>query len=177
MVSQVWPPHAALPPGRKGFSLLEMVVVIGTLQILMALIAGTLWAMVRIERKAGSDFQRTLVQGALADQFRSDVAAAVAAPNQSDGGAAGPRCLILRTPDGGEVVYRWDIERLERAVTAGTRTWRQYLPLGVEEGVVEFARADDGRVIILRLTEWHGEKSLRRQRLVEISAALGGDRR
>jgi Tfp pilus assembly protein FimT len=161
---------------RRAFSLLEMLIVIAALQVFLALIAGTMWAMVRIERSAAADFQRALTQGALADQFRADVAAAATAPGKLDGVAAGPQCLILRNADEKKIIYRWDGEHLQRAAISAAGTTRQRLPLGVDEAAVEFARDGAGRLLTLRLTETHGQGSTRRQHLVEIRAALGGDR-
>jgi hypothetical protein len=162
---------------RPAFSLLEMTVVLAALQILLALIAGILWATVRIERSAAADFQRTLNQDALAEQFRTDVANAAAAPLGLDDLVAGPDCLILRKADGSKVIYRWAGERLERSETTKSGTTVRHLPLGVEQARVEFTRAEDGRLLTLRLTEVHGLGNARRQHLVVVTAALGGDLR
>jgi hypothetical protein len=154
-----------------------MAVVLAALQILLALIAGILWATVRIERIAAADFQRTLFQDTLAEQFRTDVASAAAAPLRLEDVAAGPDCLILRKADGSKVVYRRAGEGLERSETTKSGTTVRHLPLGVDEASVEFTRAEDGRLLTLRLTEVRGQGSARRPHLVAITAALGGDLR
>jgi hypothetical protein len=154
-----------------------MIVVLAALQVFLALVAGILWATVRIERTAAADFQRTLVQDALAEQFRTDVANAAAAPERLGDMMAGPACLILRMEDGTTVIYRWAGERLERSVTKASATTTSHLPLGVEQASVEFVKAQDGRLLTLRLTEVHGQGNARRQYVVNVTAARGGDLR
>jgi hypothetical protein len=163
--------------GRRGISLLEMLVVMAALQVFLALMVGLLWAMVRIERSAGADFHRTLEQGALADQFRADVAGASNVLKKWWDVAAGPECLILRTRDGKTIVYRWHDEHLERSEISDGKTALRRLPLGVEEASVKFARTEGGRLISLWVLELHGQGSLRRERAVEFKAALGSELR
>jgi prepilin-type N-terminal cleavage/methylation domain-containing protein len=162
------------PSRRPAFTLLEMLVVMTAIVVLLALTAQVLWAMVRIERAAAADFQRTLAQAALADQFRADVAAAADAPARLNDATADRRCLILKNGTDW-VVYKWDGKQLNRTASGMAR--RGALSAGVDEADVEFTRAADGRLITLRLTETHGQGSARHTRPVEITAALGGDLR
>jgi hypothetical protein len=143
-------------------------VVIAALNVFFAITAGLLWAAIRIERSAAADFERTLVQGALADQFRADVAGSTAAEIAVD-----LKGLILRQADAKTVTYRWNGETLER--TAGET--KQTLPLGLEKAGVEFARSVDRRQVVLRVLETRGQGSTERTERVEIMAALGGDLR
>jgi hypothetical protein len=158
---------------RSGFSLIEIVVIIAALQVFLTATVGLLWAAIRIERAAGADLERTLVQDALANQFRADVGQASSAPAKFLESVTGPGCLILRQADDKAVIYRWDGQRLERS--AGTT--KQILPLGVEQADVEFTHSTDGRRITLWLTETRGQGSALRTERREITAALGGDLR
>ena len=155
-------------PGRRAFALLEIMVIIAALNVFFAITVGLLWAAIRIERSAAADFERTLVQGALADQFRADVAGSTAAEI-----AGAPRRLILRQADAKAITYRWDGATLERSAGQAKQT----LPLGVEKAGVEFIRSTDGRMIVLRVIETRGHGSTQRTERVEITAALGGDLR
>jgi len=152
-----------------------MAAVMVGLQVFLALSVGILWASIRIEQSAAEDFQHTVSQCTLADQFRADVAASASAPKKLDGETAGPTCLILRRPDGQHVIYHWDGAHLKRTARKGAGTSSQLLPLGAEQAAVEFTQAEAGRLITMRLTETHGQGSTLRTDRLDITAALGGD--
>jgi prepilin-type N-terminal cleavage/methylation domain-containing protein len=151
---------------RAGFTLLEMLVVMAALGLLMVLIAGLLTGLVRAERAASEDFQRLLVQSALADRFREDVSRAVDAPERLGEQEAGQACLILRRPDKSHIVYRWtgsELTRQERPLQEAA----QVMPVGGEQVSATFLRGEpDNRVVILRL------KGLRHE--IDFAAALEG---
>lgn len=151
---------------RRGFYLLELVVIMAALQVFLTIVVGLLWAAIRIERSTAADFERTLVQGHLADQFRTDVAGATAAEIPAD-----PRRVVLAHPGAPTIRYAWDGEKLQRSAGAS----RQILPLGVEQAGLEFLRSADGRLITLRLNTMRGPASARRPERIDITAALGGD--
>jgi hypothetical protein len=146
--------------------LLELVAIMAALQVFLAIMVGLLWAAIRVERSTAADFQRTLAQGNLADQFRTDVAGATSVEIGAD-----RKQLLLVQPDAKKLIYRYDREKLERSAGAAT----QILPLGVEEAAVEFTRSADGRLITLRLTAPRGPASAQRAEHVDITAALGGN--
>jgi hypothetical protein len=151
---------------RRAFYLLELVVIMAALQVFLAIVVGLLWAAIRVERSTAADFERTLIQGHLADQFRTDVAGATAAEIPAD-----LRRVVLVNPGAPTISYDWDGEKLQRSAGAS----RQILPLGVEQAGVEFIRTADGRLVTLRLSETRGPASARRTERIEITAALGGD--
>src|SRR5271157_3899893 len=169
------PTALAARRARRGFSLGEMLAVMVGLQVFLTLVVGVLWAAIRIERAAAADFERTLVQGALADQFRADVAGAASVPKKLGLEDAGPTCLILRRPNGKYVIYSWDGERLIRTVKSDALRSQQMLPLGAEKAAVEFTQSGSGSLITLRLTETRGQGSAQRSGWADITAALGGD--
>ncbi|HMF17095.1 MAG TPA: prepilin-type N-terminal cleavage/methylation domain-containing protein [Gemmataceae bacterium] len=157
---------------RKGFTLIEMITVMVMIGFLFSIIAAAILATVKIEKAEAASYQKMVVQHALADQFRADVAAASSAPDQWQDWVKGPDCLILKTNATDHVVYHWHEGKLERIENAGKKLSKQYLPLGDKKLTVEFTDASDPPVTLtLRL------KSPPPRPAVEISAALGGDRK
>lgn len=157
---------------RRGFSLLELAAMIFVLGLLLTMIAGLVWATVRIERAEAESFQRSITVGSLADEFRADVAAAEAAPEQLDRHVAGRHCLILQKKDGA-VIYRWTGGRLERSEKTRGEVAMQALTVPTQTTSVEFSRVKDklGLVEIALRSEGPPTPG---NRPVQIQAALGG---
>jgi prepilin-type N-terminal cleavage/methylation domain-containing protein len=158
---------------RPAFTLIEILVVMGILALILVIAAGLLLGAFQTERASAGVYRRLHAQALLADQFRDDVAGAVAAPETVDQHKAGPACLILRMADGSHVIYRWDADHLERAVRVGTAETSRKLPVGGRGVRAELARS--GGIVTLRLIEGHDHSDVKRQ--LDIAAALGGDRR
>ncbi len=162
--------------GRRGFTLMEMVVVISMLSVMMLVIAATLWGAVKTERADAAQFHRITVQTQLADQFRGDVRGAMECVDTFRELSAGLACLILKMGPDRHLVYQWTGERLTRtefAVEAQTIS----LPVGGDRISVEFVQSSSAdRVVQLRLLESRGVGSSRRTWPVEIDAFVGGDR-
>ena len=161
---------------RPGFTLIESVVVMASLSIVILLIAATLWGAVKIERADAATLQRIIVQAALADRFREDVGHAVECPDSLNEIQSGPACLILKLADR-HVVYRWSDDRLKRTEFAGDQSAAAPLAVGGEQVSVRFDRSADGHTATLHLVESRGRRESRRDWPLEISAAVGGDRR
>lgn len=158
--------------GRTGFTLIEMLTVMGALSVVMALGATLLLAAMRSDQVAASTLRGLAWRAELADQFRADVAAADTIPDRLGELARGPACLILHRPDGDHVVYRWREGQLERVVHAGGQETRWLVTVG-ENVVVEFGQPVGTRPLVtLRLVETPARGVARR---TEVSAALGGD--
>jgi type II secretory pathway pseudopilin PulG len=167
-------PDVPCPARRSAFTLLEVLVVMGSMGAVLLLATATLLGAQRINRSAAGVSERLAVQATLADQFRQDVAQATAAPDTFEKKHAGPACLILQTADGRHMVYCWDKGQLERSEYVGRRESRQRLPVGMNRAVVEFSRpGPSGRLVTLRLIELPGNAPSRHA--IEISATLGGD--
>jgi type II secretory pathway pseudopilin PulG len=182
----------ALARRRPGFSLVEMVALMWALGLAMVVGAALLVGVIRTERAAAASYRRLADRGALADQFRDDVGQAAAAPDRMDEWTAGPTCLLLMLADGRRVTYCWDDGHLERSEQRDARTFRRYMPLGIDSGPrpvpaadregrdmkgteVEFTRTgNDGRILTLRVSEPPAAAGVA-SRPVEIVAALGGD--
>ena len=91
---------------RRAFTLLEMVVVMATLSVLILIAAGILAGGLRIVHAASDNCRDLAAQGRLAEQFRTDVAGAIAAPTTLGKDSGGPDCLILRQSADRHVIYR-----------------------------------------------------------------------
>jgi prepilin-type N-terminal cleavage/methylation domain-containing protein len=171
-------PHATAagrPSRRAGFTLLEMLVVIWALSIALVFGATLLIAALRVDQVGAATLRRLAWWPELADQFRTDVARAAALPDRLGDLTRGPGCLILRTPDGAHVIYRWLDEQLERIVRTADRETRRTIPVGTQDVAVEFDHAAGDRpVVTLRLVEAPPHGTARR---TAVAAALGGDLR
>jgi type II secretory pathway pseudopilin PulG len=159
---------------RRGFTLLEILVVMASLGLVLLLIAAALVGAMQAQQTALKSSQQLISRSALADQFRSDVGRAAAAPEKLGDQAAGPQCLILKMADDRHVVYRWREGRLERSETAGEVRSSRVLPVGDAIVAVEFGRSDGSRISSLRLIERLRPEA--EKHVIEYVAALGGDR-
>src|SRR5262245_5388038 len=121
--------RAWISPGRRGFSLIEMTVVMWAVGILMLVGVATLLGALQVQDSAAMAHQRLALQHELADQFRTDVAEAAAAPDNVDNLQASPTCLLLRMSDGRLVAYRWHQNELERSVSKDAGTTRAWFPI------------------------------------------------
>jgi hypothetical protein len=131
-----------------------MCLIMALLAEFMLLAAATVYGTIRIERAAAAVFQRIEARAELADQFRDDVAQAVAAPEALGNERAGADCLILRRPDGTHVVYRWASDRLDRMELHGEKRTGHRIEIGSEQAIVRFGRpAKDTGLITLELEE------------------------
>jgi len=162
-------------PARRGFTLVELIVVMWFLGV--ALVVGTaiLMATFRLERFAAGTIQRVSRLSQLADGFRDDVALAAEAPKSRGEFRQGPDCMILRQPGDVWVVYQWTAGRLWRHRLSEDSAARREVATGPGEVAIAFEPADGvGPLITMRLTEVDRE----RPRLTwTFSAGLGGGRR
>lgn len=116
---------------RRGFTLIELAVVIAVNSVLMAVAVGLLGTLLRSERTAQQHWQQTGTPGRLAAKFRRDVAAAKTAsvaPGKAANDPLQPAAplsvLRLQITDGQFVEYFSDgqaIRRVERAEQAVAR--------------------------------------------------------
>ncbi len=156
--------------GRRGTSLLEMLVVMAALAIALNFGAILIIAAMRVDHMSAETVQRMTRHTQLADLFRDDVAKAVTAPDGVGEWKRSSTCLILQQPAERWVIYRFDGGMIEQITRTPDGEKRRPIPLGPAEAEVEFDRSDG--VIILRIAERHKNiPGMRR----EIRAALGGD--
>ena len=104
---------------RRGFTLVEMIVVIGGITIILGLCAGLLHTLLRLDRSGRESLNDTNTLARLARQFRQDVRASRAA-KPGDAGS-----LALTRPDGPDVSYRVQGARLVREERAGEKVVRR----------------------------------------------------
>ncbi len=162
---------------RRGFTLLEMATVMTMAGLLLWLGMLTLQGALKTERAAAAAHDRLLAVSGLADQFRADVAGAIAAPERWENHKAGPTCLVLETAKHEPIVYRYEKGRLKRSMRAHNgRTFEQEWdrPAWAD---VSFVRAGDkGSLITLELRP-KKVAAHDADRLLSVCAALGGDLR
>jgi hypothetical protein len=171
--------HLGEHPVEYGVGLylaLMVLVALGTLALILLLATALLLGAFKIERASAAVDRRLTAQHQLADQFRQDVAQAVAAPKSLEKRRAGSTCLILRMADDSYVIYRWDDGRLERSVLDAAGDSSRPMPVGSDRVRVEFARTGSkGTLISMRLIE--SRDGVDGKHPVVVMAALGGDLR
>src|SRR5947209_19838078 len=96
---------------RQGFTLLEAMALMASLIMSMVLGGIILIGALQTQQVASGTQRRMVQRNELVDQFRGDVAGAVATADSFALGdekeTASPTCLILTRPDKHEVVYLW----------------------------------------------------------------------
>jgi prepilin-type N-terminal cleavage/methylation domain-containing protein len=134
-------------PARRGWTLVESLVVIAILSVLLASVTVIIQKIVRQEGGFGKHLAHQRVMERLADQFRQDVHAAVRVegpPAAADNAVARPGAVRCFRADGPPVTYRLHGHRLMRTATNsdGRETRRSFaFPHGA---TVQLDR--DGRV-------------------------------
>ncbi len=162
-------------PSRKGYTLLEMLVVMATMGIACLLGTAAMVGALRVQQGVAGAVDRLTRRSVLADEFRDDVARALETPETLDERRAGARCLILRQAGNRVVVY----QEADGVLRRGEGTNDADLAWGVrstgpEGTVVEFSRPGPG-LVSLQLRDPHGKELVPRE--TTITAALGGNRR
>ena len=122
--------HETLHNGRRGFTLIEMLVVMALLTMLTGVLVLLLKETLQVERLQAKAFDKVLQDSALADQFRADVAQAESAPREWRDFKADRRTLILQMPDGDHVVYLQQEDTLLRRAFENGKESVRTLPLG-----------------------------------------------
>ncbi len=127
---------------RAGFTLIEMVLVIGAISIVLGLCAGTIHALLAVHRSSGEHMADATTVGRLALQFRRDARAATGAKAIGDAGGAA-KGLELSLPEGETIDYRADDDGLIRTESRADKVGRRgrfFLP---RRGAPGFEVADD----------------------------------
>jgi prepilin-type N-terminal cleavage/methylation domain-containing protein len=153
---------------RRGFTLIEMIVVITVGSVLMAVGTGILCLLLKSERLARDDFHAGTSVARLAEQFRQDAHAAVRAPRNLD-----PDSCRFQLPRQRRVVYLFKPGMVSRTEWAGNEVLvRQEcydLPAAVQARAE--ASADAPPAAVCLLLEQPGGGPLR------VEAAVGRDLR
>jgi prepilin-type N-terminal cleavage/methylation domain-containing protein len=160
---------------RRGFSLVELLCVIGLLVLLMGMLTVLLLQTLDLDRAQRESSTRMLQHAVLADQFRADVASAEQAPAEWEQHKASTQSLILQMKNGQHVLYSWQNGKLERRSFENGKESSRPLPVGDDQvGVVLVLDGSDAKLVRLRLSRLRDGVLVPGQ-VLEIAAALGGD--
>lgn len=161
---------------RRGYSLLEMLVVIGGIVIMMSLSSVLLINMQNLQRTVRVDEEHVRTNIAVADRLRDDVGHALALIDQESGFRSGPDCVILKLPGDRVVIWRMQSnEAIRRELGPEDRDIRIAMPLGGEGATAAFVPDVSGRRVVLRLNGMRDIAGRTQDRTIEIVAAVGGD--
>ena len=107
----------------RGFTLIEMVLVIGGVTVVLGLVAGLLHILLRLDRYGRNYLNDSMAISRLGEQLRSDVrraSDAAASPNDSPATAK----LVLTAPSDPTVTYTWEGSILKREETSDGKPTR-----------------------------------------------------
>ncbi len=162
------PSHAA----RRGFTLIEMLVVITGVSVLLGVCAVTIQLLMRVSSDAQARRSASVALGRLAEQFREDVHGSDDAQIPPSGG------LRLSRRPGVTITYTAREGRVERVEAAGSQASRYETYALGKGGSAAFRRRDDGprRFLSLVVSRNVGTGRPDPPRPIEILALLGKDR-
>jgi prepilin-type N-terminal cleavage/methylation domain-containing protein len=113
---------------RRGFTLIETLVVMAVLTILLSMGIALVAGMMRLERMTARSMAAHMAVSRLIDQWRDDVHTASELLKSHQTQQAGPSCLILKNGDS-IIVYTATAGRIDRVTTGpGPRLERYALP-------------------------------------------------
>lgn len=163
---------------RRGFSLLEIVLVMGGVSILLGLCGGLIHLMLRLDRVGRSHVAETATIGRLAHRFRRDIHASNRARPGDDEGRVGSY-LELVLPGDRRVEYRVRGHQLIRSQHPGelaARTETYTLPFCREPRFLAHDADQEVRVS-LQLPRGEGLSPESLRHVLTIDAAVGRDHR
>ncbi len=102
---------------RSGTSLVELMVALGVATVILGTGLATIHLLMSAERNSVQSVFRTTTVSRLSRSFRDDVHAATGVTLQQGDSSGG--LLTLKMPDGGQIAYAFETQRLNRTVTAG----------------------------------------------------------
>ena len=154
---------------RRGYSLIEMIVVMTIATVIVGLSAAILHLLLRTERNGRQQMHRSAALARLADQFRSDVHAAAHQPVPDD---ANPSCWTFELKAGRNVQYRAQAGQIERVETLGGKIERRESYALPPDAAVAIATPDDTKPPVATLMVREPPN-----REIRIAAVLGKDHR
>ncbi len=163
---------------RRGYALIEMVIVISALAVIFALCVGLIHSMLRLDRISRNHLKEAMTVDRLARQFRRDAHAAKEWKTVANKAAVLDR-LELTYPDGRLVHYQIQKGKLERLERVGDRTERfEFYSLTLRENPTFRIQDSAGSTLaLLALPRQTVEKRPREQSTIQIQAVLGKDQR
>jgi Tfp pilus assembly protein FimT len=152
---------------RRGFSLIEMVAIMATFAVALAIGVLLLHAMMDLQKMAATHHHRIADHAALAERFRSDVHEARETLAHANGHVAGEQCLILKTADR-IIIYQFEEGVLERIADDKSTVFALHSP----QATVVFGQSLNAPALLtLTLTE---PTKKRTPPPVVVQARLGG---
>ena len=162
---------------RRGYSLVEMLVVMAGLVAMMSLSSVLLINMQNLQKSVREDEEHVRLNITVADRLRDDVGHALALLDRETGFQSGPDCVILKMPGNRVVVWRTQSnEAVRREFGPDDLDVRISMPLGGEGATAAFVPDPFGRRVVLRLHGMRDVAGRTQARTIEIVAAVGGDR-
>jgi prepilin-type N-terminal cleavage/methylation domain-containing protein len=166
--------------GRRGYSLIEVVAVLGVGAVVMGVAAGLLLMLIRLERESRVEVAERAAVNRLAEQFRRDVRAAdrFTPAEASEGEDTSFACQLLSEADRA-VEYRADPRALVRTERAGGEVVRREsyrLPALAAVSVDLVGDAAPG-ILRLRITPGGDRPPSSIGQGLDIDAELAKDRR
>ena len=170
--------HPSLLPARRGFTLLEMLVVMALLALFLPLAAGTLVFLFRAQSQSAESLRDAMALTQLSHMFHADVHAARAArlpPDSKDKGG-----LTLELADDRTIEYRAQAGSISRVVQHGkTVESREQFRIGLARPTFELT--DQGREVALtiapRLSNTGGASPVTASAAIRLGALVGRDAR
>jgi hypothetical protein len=158
--------------GRKGYTLVEMLIVISGLAVVFGLSVGMIHMLLRLDRGSRSRLGEKASISRLAREFRRDAHAAISARSVD---ADGRRGVELELGGGRKVTYADDASKLVRYETAGADPARREIYRLPSRGRPE-VRLDEGRGetwVTVTLPPDSNAKEIAPARPVVIEARVG----
>ena len=156
---------------RHGFSLIEMVLIIGAVSIIIGLCATVLSGLFRIERSGRASMADATTLARFARQFRQDARGSTAVKRAE--GKAGAATFEMSGPEGASVVYRVEKGQLVREERRGDRAVRGESFAAERLGPVSFGV--EGRRVWAVLSRKSGRQTAPAKPEARIEARLGKD--
>lgn len=135
---------------RSGYSLIEMVLVIGAITVLLGLCAGMIHRLLKLDRVARAHLTETATVARLARQFRQDVRASMRAEPGGDADHPGS-VLELSRSDNEWVSYRPEGRSLIRTHRRTGQVDRRESYALPRRGTPRFEVLDEGQAILVSL--------------------------
>lgn len=110
--------------GRRGFTLIELIVVIMASTLMLGLCVGLIHILVKLDRAGHVQLNQHASLARLARAFRGDVRAAIAVDPAAPSAGPGQR-LVLKRPDDRAVEYRIEANALIRTERDGDKVRNQ----------------------------------------------------
>ncbi len=159
---------AARPATRRGFTLIEMILVIGSVSVILAICGSLLHVLLRLDRSGRESLGDSVTLTRLARQFRQDVRAARAVDLGKE------QQLELARSDGPPIIYHLDKGLLLREERKGDDVRRREAYSLTRLGPLRFE--SDGSWIRLILSRHPAHPAATVRPAVIIEARLDKDR-